>query len=95
MAVPQNAVYHTRTSGTGKLKKMLPGTKSVLSEVSGGKADVKFCDGDKLRFGSRSVRPSHMVRARVRCEMGGSFIRCSHALAAGVARVELLKTSTR
>eukprot|EP00752_Nemacystus_decipiens_P013829 g12278.t1 len=48
-------VHADHITGTGKLKKMLPGTKSVLSEVSGGKADVKFCDGDKIHFGSRYV----------------------------------------
>eukprot|EP00752_Nemacystus_decipiens_P008946 g7988.t1 len=40
---------------TGKLGRMLPGTKSVLSEMSGGQADVKFRDGDKIRFGTRHV----------------------------------------
>eukprot|EP00903_Cladosiphon_okamuranus_P015911 g14696.t1 len=48
-------VHADHITGTGKLKKMLPGTKSVLSEVSGGKADVKFCDGERIHFGSRYV----------------------------------------
>ncbi|CAM9432934.1 unnamed protein product [Pylaiella littoralis] len=48
-------VHADHVTGTGKLKGMLPGTKSVLSEASGGKADVKICDGDKIHFGSRYV----------------------------------------
>lgn len=51
-------VHADHVTGTGKLKGMLPGTKSVLSEASGGMADVKICDGDKIRFGSRSVSES-------------------------------------
>lgn len=47
-------VHADHITGSGALKKMLPGTKSVLSEASGGQADVKICDGDKIRFGSRS-----------------------------------------
>lgn len=47
-------VHADHITGSGELKKMLPGTKSVLSEASGGQADVKVCDGDKIRFGSRS-----------------------------------------
>lgn len=47
-------VHADHITGSGELKKMLPGTKSVLSEASGGQADVKICDGDKIRFGSRS-----------------------------------------
>lgn len=79
-----NATTLAHPSGTGKLKKMLPGTKSVLSEVSGGKADVKFCDGEKIHFGSRSVNQSGMVyapRSRV------PSIRSEGFLAAGVTRV--------
>ncbi|CAM9599152.1 unnamed protein product [Laminaria digitata] len=46
-------VHADHITGSGGLKKMLPGTQSVLSEASGGQADVKICDGDKIRFGSR------------------------------------------
>lgn len=48
-------VHADHITGTGALKRMLPGTKSVISEVSGAKADVKLSDGDKVHFGSRSV----------------------------------------
>lgn len=47
-------VHADHITGTGKLKAMLPGTKSVLAEASGGMADMKVSDGDKIPFGSRS-----------------------------------------
>lgn len=51
-------VHADHITGTGKLKTLLPGgAKSGLSEASGGQADVKIQDGEKIRFGSRSVRP--------------------------------------
>lgn len=48
-------VHADHITGTGALKRLLPGTKSVISEVSGAKADIKISEGDKLHFGSRSV----------------------------------------
>ncbi|CAM9916363.1 unnamed protein product, partial [Hapterophycus canaliculatus] len=38
-------VHADHITGTGKLKAALPSTKSVLSEASGGQADVKVNDG--------------------------------------------------
>ena len=46
-------VHADHITGTGKLKNILPGTKSVISKVSGGQADVKVSEGDKISFGSR------------------------------------------
>lgn len=59
-------VHADHITGTGKLKAMLPSTKSVLSEASGGQADVKISDGDKIPFGTRCVTFSCVpVRNRV------------------------------
>ena len=41
--------------GTGKLKTLLPGCKSVIAELSTADADVKINDGDRIEFGTRSV----------------------------------------
>ncbi|KAK2191806.1 hypothetical protein NP493_45g05018 [Ridgeia piscesae] len=38
-------------TGTGELKKLVPSVKSVISEASGARADVKVKDGDTLQFG--------------------------------------------
>lgn len=46
-------IHADHITGTGKLKTIVPGTKSVLSEASGGQADVKIAEGDKISFGSR------------------------------------------
>lgn len=46
-------VHADHVTGTAKLKAIVPGTKSVLSEASGGQADIKISDGDNIVFGSR------------------------------------------
>lgn len=46
-------VHADHITGTGKLKTMIPGSRSVLSEVSGAQADIKISEGDEIRFGSR------------------------------------------
>ena len=46
-------VHADHITGTGKLKAMLPGTRSMISESSGAQADVKLSDGDKVHLGSR------------------------------------------
>lgn len=38
-------------TGTGRLKKLIPELKSVISEASGAKADVHVKDGDTIKFG--------------------------------------------
>lgn len=42
-------------TGTHLLKEKVDGVKSVISEASGAKADVKVSSGDRIMFGSRYV----------------------------------------
>jgi sulfur dioxygenase len=42
-------------TGSGLLKKLIPGTKSIISEASGAIADIKVADGDKIKFGSNEL----------------------------------------
>jgi len=46
-------VHADHITGTGRLKKLLPGVKTILSKSSGGKADMLINDGDKIEFGSQ------------------------------------------
>ncbi|CAK1543216.1 unnamed protein product [Leptosia nina] len=50
-------------TGTGKLKSLLPGSKSVIGKASGAKADIHLVDGDIVKFGSHqllaSATPGH------------------------------------
>jgi len=48
-------VHADHITGTGRLKKLLPGCQSVLSSKSGGKADVLVKDGDRVQFGGSSL----------------------------------------
>jgi len=48
-------VHADHITGTGRLKKLLPGCQSVLSARSGGKADLLVKDGDRIQFGSSSL----------------------------------------
>ena len=41
--------------GTGRLKKLVPGCVSVLSENSGGKADQLVKEGNTIKFGNQSL----------------------------------------
>ena len=42
-------------TGTGKLKSLIPNTKSVIGKASGAKADVHLVDGDVIKFGSKQL----------------------------------------
>lgn len=42
-------------TGTGKLKSLIPGSKSVIGRASGAQADVHLEDGDKVNFGSHEI----------------------------------------
>ena len=57
-------VHADHITGTGRLKKLVPGVKSVISANSGGEADVLVKDGDKILFGGHSMdvaeTPGHM-----------------------------------
>lgn len=52
-------------TGTGLLKKKIPGFKSVISEASGAVADIKIAPGDKIMFGKHYIEaratPGHTV----------------------------------
>lgn len=42
-------------TGTGYLKQLIPGTKSVISENSGAKADIYLSDGEMVQFGHHEI----------------------------------------
>lgn len=42
-------------TGTGKLKSLLPGSKSVIGKASGAQADMHLLDGDIVRFGCHQL----------------------------------------
>merc|ERR1712072_1380882 len=48
-------VHADHITGTGRLKKLVPGCQSVLSAASGGKADVLVKDGERIQFGGCSL----------------------------------------
>merc|ERR1719230_901555 len=48
-------VHADHITGTGRLKKLLPGVQSVISSKSGAEADVLVKDGDKISFGDHSL----------------------------------------
>jgi len=43
-------VHADHITGTGRLKRLLPNTKSVISKASGAKADILVSEGDTVRF---------------------------------------------
>ncbi|XP_050344445.1 persulfide dioxygenase ETHE1, mitochondrial [Nymphalis io] len=45
-------MHADHVTGTGKLKSLIPGSKSVIGKASGAKADLHIVDGDLVRFGS-------------------------------------------
>lgn len=86
-------VHADHITGTGKLKGMLPGTKSVLSEASGGRADVKIREGDKVRFGSRSA-PSLFCSLKGWCrKLAGYSIGVVFLLSMGCRDLETKQTA--
>jgi len=48
-------VHADHITGTGRLKKLVPGCQSVLSKKGGGLADVLLAHGDKVQFGSQEL----------------------------------------
>jgi len=52
-------VHADHITGTGKLKKLVPGCKSILSKASTGKADILVEDGDKIKFGNQELVVAH------------------------------------
>lgn len=43
-------------TGTGLLKKLVPGCKSVISRQSGAKADIYIDEGDEIKFGRHALK---------------------------------------
>lgn len=53
---PVNTHMHAdHITGTGKLKSILPDTKSVIGKASGAAADVHLVDGDVVTFGEHKL----------------------------------------
>ncbi len=48
-------VHADHITGTGRLKKLLPGCQSIISKRSKGQADVLMEDGEEIKFGSQSI----------------------------------------
>merc|ERR1711868_94031 len=48
-------VHADHITGTGRLKKLAPGCESVLSENSGGKADLLVKEGNCIKFGNQCL----------------------------------------
>jgi len=48
-------VHADHITGTGRLKKLVPGCQSMLSKKSGGKADLLLEDGEKIVFGGQEL----------------------------------------
>merc|ERR1711915_373785 len=48
-------VHADHITGTGRLKKLVPGCQSILSKKSGGKADVLLSEGEKIKFGAQEL----------------------------------------
>jgi len=48
-------VHADHITGTGRLKKLVQGTKSILSKNSGGQADILLGHGDKIKFGGQEL----------------------------------------
>ena len=48
-------VHADHITGTGRLKKLLPGCQSVLCKKSGAQADLMVLEGSKIEFGKHSL----------------------------------------
>merc|ERR1719481_1148339 len=48
-------VHADHITGTGRLKKLVSGSQSVISAKSGGEADILVKDGDKIVFGGHNL----------------------------------------
>jgi sulfur dioxygenase len=46
-------VHADHITGTGRLKKLLPGCQSIISKNSKGKADILLQEGDMIKFGDQ------------------------------------------
>lgn len=50
-------VHADHITGSGKLKKLFPGCKSVLSNDGGAKADIYVKDGELIKVGTADKTP--------------------------------------
>ncbi|CAG9788335.1 unnamed protein product [Diatraea saccharalis] len=48
-------MHADHVTGTGKLKSLLPGTKSVIGKASGAQADIHLVEGDSVDFGCHQL----------------------------------------
>lgn len=49
-------MHADHVTGTGLLKKLIPGARSVISKASGAQADEYISDGDSVTFGRHELR---------------------------------------
>ena len=45
-------MHADHVTGSGELKKKIPGCKSMISAISKAQGDIKLSEGDKIDFGS-------------------------------------------
>ena len=48
-------VHADHITGTGRLKKLVPGCQSIISKNSKGQADILMVDGEQIKFGDQSI----------------------------------------
>lgn len=53
--VANTHVHADHITGTGLLKKLVPGCQSLISEASGGLADILVKPGEKVKFGNQEL----------------------------------------
>ena len=50
-------VHADHVTGSGRLKKLLPGCQSIIAQVSTARADIHINDGDRIRIGESGKTP--------------------------------------
>lgn len=77
-------VHADHITGTGLLKKLVPGCKSLIAKVSGGIADVLVEDGDIVTFGNQKLEvrstPGHTNGCSTYVSHAGKFAMTGDAL---------------
>ncbi|CAF1599370.1 unnamed protein product [Rotaria sp. Silwood1] len=54
-------VHADHITGSGRLKTLLPGCRSVISKDSGGKADIYIKDGDEIEIGDKNNKNQRLI----------------------------------
>lgn len=49
-------MHADHVTGSGLLKKLIPGCKSIISQASGASADIHIQEGDEIEFGRHSLK---------------------------------------